>query len=516
MADIQSYLNEISNARYGKDVRKAMHDGIKAINEEVVECSKNVAEYTGQIGQLSSEIENVENDSMTVIYETIANSNYANTLLSNANDAKVNTVYRVQTTDGTKITNLPDVDYNNNVYFLVTLSNVTLYGKKSKTQYFFKDDLTEVYSRVFFDGTWYAWNENADNGINVIEQTIYKSSFVSSLLSDANNAKNNSIYRIQTIDNTIIPNLPNVNYNTEVYFLITFYNMGDGKVSKTQYFVKDDLSAIYNRVHYDGVWYEWKNITDKEEEIVVGANQQYTSLKSAIEYAYARGNVTVRVLDGEYDIVSEYGGTLSGIGLMLGNNVKLYFSPKAKVLCNYIGGDGKIQNDFSVFNAGDGDFEIHNLNIACKNTRYCVHDELYSAEGFRIHKYVNCNMYLDNRESQHFDKYRQCIGGGLGTECLILIEGGNYKSEDCTSQFGTISYHNGSSAECKSKIVVKDVYFDGEDSTIRFGYYGDSTEITDCYVSGCSMSATPIVRAESDAYSNVNMVMKAWNNEIRQ
>ena len=59
MADIQSYLDEISNARYGKDVRKAIHDGVKAINEEVGECSENVTTYTGQIGQLSSEIDDI-------------------------------------------------------------------------------------------------------------------------------------------------------------------------------------------------------------------------------------------------------------------------------------------------------------------------------------------------------------------------------------------------------------------------------------------------------------------------
>jgi len=60
MSRINEHLENILSARYGKDVRQAIHDGINAINEEVVECSENVAEYTGQISQLHSEIANVE------------------------------------------------------------------------------------------------------------------------------------------------------------------------------------------------------------------------------------------------------------------------------------------------------------------------------------------------------------------------------------------------------------------------------------------------------------------------
>lgn len=44
MANIQEYLNKILSARYGKDVRQSIHDGISAINDEVVDYGTTASE----------------------------------------------------------------------------------------------------------------------------------------------------------------------------------------------------------------------------------------------------------------------------------------------------------------------------------------------------------------------------------------------------------------------------------------------------------------------------------------
>ena len=65
MADIKKELNDIKNAVYGKEVRGAIHDGIKKINEEVedaTELSENAKYQVENIQQQVNQLV-VEGDS---------------------------------------------------------------------------------------------------------------------------------------------------------------------------------------------------------------------------------------------------------------------------------------------------------------------------------------------------------------------------------------------------------------------------------------------------------------------
>ena len=53
MANIDVYLQEIMDARYGKDVRKAIHDAIKAMNDELT--TGEVVSFNGRKGHVVSE-----------------------------------------------------------------------------------------------------------------------------------------------------------------------------------------------------------------------------------------------------------------------------------------------------------------------------------------------------------------------------------------------------------------------------------------------------------------------------
>jgi hypothetical protein len=249
----------------------------------------------------------------------------------------------------------------------------------------------------------------------------------------------------------------------------------------------------------------------------VNGTGDYTKLIDGIAAAYAIQNTTVRVLAGTYDIVSEL-GTLTGNGPVVGNGMHLIFSPGAFVTCHYTGEDDNVQDAFAPINAGTGDFIIEGMNISASRTRYCVHDELAGALGFRRHEYRNCTMYFDNRlglSTVDGIKYTACIGAGLGAECQIIIDGGYYYSETpghpVTRWGRTISYHNGNNANALSEIIVKNVYFDGEDAGLSFGSYGPSTKLTKCYVSNCSYLSAPSLTPDTP----VNMEIIAFNNEIR-
>ena|SRR5690554_2348565 len=65
MADIKKELNDIKNAVYGKEVRGAIHDGIKKINEEVedaTELSENAKYQVENIQQQVNQLV-IEGDS---------------------------------------------------------------------------------------------------------------------------------------------------------------------------------------------------------------------------------------------------------------------------------------------------------------------------------------------------------------------------------------------------------------------------------------------------------------------
>jgi hypothetical protein len=249
--------------------------------------------------------------------------------------------------------------------------------------------------------------------------------------------------------------------------------------------------------------------------VYVGANRTIKTFRGAMDYAYVNPNTTVILEAGTYDVVSEYGGELNGNGLTIGNGTHLICSPQAKVICHYSGDNQYAKQFFSVLNAGDGDFTIEGLNIECSNIRYCVHDELEGRDGHRTHKYINCNMSIDNSQSPYVNNYTQCIGGGLGKECTIEIFGGVYYTAYDPTKIGTISFHNAYNDGAKSSIHIHNVYCKGDQSGIRFGYYGASTEVTPCVVSNCSVAYAPIMRAENSDFNNVNMELIAWNNEVR-
>ena len=58
MAEVKEYLQDLLNARYGKDVRQAIHDSIQAINEQVEKCGTgtNTENSSDTIPQLASNV----------------------------------------------------------------------------------------------------------------------------------------------------------------------------------------------------------------------------------------------------------------------------------------------------------------------------------------------------------------------------------------------------------------------------------------------------------------------------
>lgn len=244
----------------------------------------------------------------------------------------------------------------------------------------------------------------------------------------------------------------------------------------------------------------------------------YTNLADAIAEATRRMDAVVYVGAGTWNILDELGedylANLSTTkqGIVLKNRVHVICSSKAYIKCLYSGSNANVINYLSAFNAGKNGFTLENADIEVANVRYCVHDERNAETDQYNNYYLNCRMKNTNQTS---GSRAQCIGGGLGYDGHIVIDGCTFENP-LRENYGVVSYHNahGSATDSRSLIEVKGSYFKGT-NTFRAGYYGNSTVMTQCLVHGNSMGAEPYVTQEDASFTNVNMEIIAWGNEIR-
>lgn len=260
-----------------------------------------------------------------------------------------------------------------------------------------------------------------------------------------------------------------------------------------------------------------------EETIYVNPNghRDFKTISAMLNYVNSHQNIkfNVYVEKGTYDIVNELGdnyfsnvGTSVLSGLKLNNNVHLIFSSDSKVICNYTGDNKNVKKYFSPFNCEAGrhrGFIVENMNLECSNVRYAIHDETFGQANPYRNIYKNCTITIDN--SNNSEGFQVCIGGGLGSECEIIIEDCYFESVHEGTR-DIVSYHNNGNG--KSNVFIKGSYFANND-TARCSYYGESNKMSRMMISGCSLGVAPRLIQESPDYSTINMELVSFNNEIR-
>ena len=251
----------------------------------------------------------------------------------------------------------------------------------------------------------------------------------------------------------------------------------------------------------------------------------FTSLVDALAFACEYMDSTVYVGSGEWDIISELGQeyinsvSVSKPGIILKNRVHVIFSTDAVVVCNYTGTRDETIQHLSAFNAGPYGFTLENAHIQTKNCRYCVHDERATYTDAYKNHYINCVMTHDNSLVSGARKQgmAQCIGGGLGADGHIIIEGCVF--ENTNPEYAAIypvilSYHNTSASSGKSIVDVKGNVLKGRGKA-RFSWYGTTTDITEFLVHDNFVGAATEHSAETASSTVRNTVMHDWNNAIR-
>ena len=269
------------------------------------------------------------------------------------------------------------------------------------------------------------------------------------------------------------------------------------------------------------------NGTPKIYYVEKDGSGDFTKLSDAIVEATKYMDSVVYLGDGTWDLIEEFGSdffnnaTGGGAprsparGLLLKNRIHIIGSSKSKIICNYTGDNAVIKKWFSVFNSDIYGFTLENITIEASNIRYIIHDERDSDVDSYTNRYINCNFKFDNSDNDTPGRTAQCIGGGLGLDGYIDINGCVLESIDTTNTgyICVVSYHNSAGANAKSHISIRNTYLKGL-GYIRINSYGDSTEITECEITNCSMGKSVLIGHETGG-SNMNINVTQWNNEIR-
>ena len=244
------------------------------------------------------------------------------------------------------------------------------------------------------------------------------------------------------------------------------------------------------------------------------------SILEAVKHCYENNINTLIVEAGTYDVIDEYEdyygasyfddyidynqGDLFDAGIWL-QNINVKFSSGAVVVCHYTGNNANVSQYFSAFATGNN-VTIEGLVLDCENLRYAIHADYNTGTDETFFIVRNCDLkHYKNPTSM------QAIGAGLGNHVSWLIENTIFRSSGGNHIVCRI--HNNVNANAKSKVIVKDCYIDG-DGYFKFEPYSTSTDITIAQVCGCSYKTAPVV-AKLTPESNDNIVMIAWNNELR-
>ncbi len=362
-----------------------------------------------------------------------------------------------------------------------------------------------------------ALEESQSVSVLSIDNNFITNSNWSTRLPDANNASLNKLYLFSG-DNVGTSHLPTSNMYAG--WLVTF----EANSWKQQIVFANEM--VYSRVGYDTNWNAWEPYYFGRQTVRVGADEQFTKLTDALDYAYARGNCDVYVNSGTYDIFSELGGstyfnsfvfsdTLKGGGPVVGNDCNYYFSPGAIVTFVNTTSNSDVAATFSPFNAGDGNFLIDGLNVSATKCRYAFHDELtrggVSNKRTVEHIFKNCSFYKDNSGNANFTS-PLCIGGGLPAHggCVVTIE--NCYFNGPVSGVSLADYHNGqggTAPQSQSKVSVIGCFVDNG-CTVSITSYGTNANKTVMFVSGCSLGINPI----NNTANGNNTILKSWGNVI--
>ena len=290
---------------------------------------------------------------------------------------------------------------------------------------------------------------------------------------------------------------------------LSFYNVGGYigtvkfKVASNLERVVDDCPIVYN----------------------VGSEQQYTSLTALLLALKDDKRPKVIIIDGgEYDIFSEY-KALEAAGLVDEVPTSDYdpvqnFSPynvfvpdnthiigRGIVKLNYMPDSTDTYENEAKARAPintAGSMTLENVEIHCKNGRYCIHDEPLQDSKYTgaVKKYINVKCFKYAPDSSNLGT-NHCFGGGIGSQMQYYFKNCIFDNKITAGASRTLYFHDRKTVggvtlakKYSSKIIVENCVIknaEGVYAVFLGNISGDAlqieVDINNCFIGGAIVAA---------------------------
>lgn len=444
------------------------------------------------------------------VEEAVNSSNYS-TLLSNANNAEYNSLYRIEygTTDTFTIQNLPTMEAG--IMLLITLRELSSsYGVG--VQYLITAN-NAYYRRK--EVNWGTWRDMKKLNLRQFPTLILSSNYTT-YLSDLNDALINVFYVGFMNPNTMPANAPVV---PNSYSVFTTYLLGDG-THRQQLFNIDGVT--YQRNYVNGVWAGWTSEIDILPKTFTA--EESDNVCDVIAEALKYRNSTV-IINGTHDLLAEYMAKYTdwatrneSRGMVLNNNITVKGNSNTKLTFNYTGSDNNVKAYMSMFDIRAGGATIENLQLEAKNVKYCVHADNWTLSSPYEVVIKKSTMKIDNSQNSQRSDNPICIGAGFGMkgtatveDCILSAIGGDGTTYPAPAHIYPIYWHNGPNNSQQSRLLIKNNYLSGG---ILIESNGNATEETPVTISNNSLGDN-LDEGYVSGYNTHNMVVYAFNNEMR-
>ena len=251
-------------------------------------------------------------------------------------------------------------------------------------------------------------------------------------------------------------------------------------------------------------------------KIDIVSNGDITAFDAEMQRALSIGNCDVYIHRGTYEFTNAFVESLfarTSRCIPIGNGCRYFFETGAKITAKYT---GAVNNYWHAFGADPnvrGSYELHNLNLDAANICYGIHDEYLGYRDHYRNVYDHCRIIVDNTGRTTSDTGdNKCIGGGLGGNAEIIIDGCYFDSVTCPTQ--DVSYHGKSSINLgdNANIIVKDSWFK---HTLALGDASIESSSEEKNVIFCGNSISSDIYFPGGSTDEEKWTVTKWNNEIR-
>ena len=260
-------------------------------------------------------------------------------------------------------------------------------------------------------------------------------------------------------------------------------------------------SLEFKKVTYRTVQYITpEQISGGETNIRVGAGEEYTSVKAAVDYANSIANkyniVNILIKPGTYDIIGDfdlYLQSASWVGLTLSDYVNLIGvgSPEDIVLQGELPIDisayAFTRNNVSTINAWKNN-KLKNLTITAKNMRYCWHNEdgkIYAVED-AVEVVENCIFRYYENDSGVGSTSSVPIGTGASLGRKTTFRDCTFDNQSTSGGYAVLIHNNTTTSKyCQWDFESCD-FVGGATSSLKLSSAGSGqTEIVN--IKGCRL-----------------------------